>query len=158
MAGNLVKEEFKEIIAREWDIKTLEVIPDPFITKLKVEASDLLTLIINLKLRNFTLCNLLLDLIAVDYKDHYQLVYIFYSTKYKHRVSVVCDVPKEEARAASIHNIYDAADVLEREVFDLMGIEFVGHPNLQRILLADDFVGHPLRKDYQAGSGRTANA
>ncbi|MCR4400894.1 MAG: NADH-quinone oxidoreductase subunit C, partial [Syntrophomonadaceae bacterium] len=49
----------------------------------------------------------------------------------------------------SVCKLYPAAEVLEREVYDLMGIKFVGHPNLKRIILADDFVGHPLRKDFK---------
>jgi NADH-quinone oxidoreductase subunit C len=49
----------------------------------------------------------------------------------------------------SISSVWKAADCMEREEYDLMGIVFTGHPNLKRILLADDFVGHPLRKDFK---------
>ncbi len=57
-------------------------------------------------------------------------------------------LPGVEARVPSVTSIYPTANWLEREVFDLMGITFEGHPDLRRILMADDWVGHPLRKDY----------
>jgi NADH:ubiquinone oxidoreductase subunit C len=57
-------------------------------------------------------------------------------------------LPGLDARAPSVTSIYPTANWLEREVFDLMGIVFEGHPDLRRILMAEDWVGHPLRKDY----------
>ncbi|MCL5935109.1 MAG: NADH-quinone oxidoreductase subunit C, partial [Firmicutes bacterium] len=61
---------------------------------------------------------------------------------------------KEVPRVPSVTAIWGAADWQEREVYDLFGIVFEGHPNLKRILLSDDFPGYPLRKDYKVAGGR----
>ena len=85
---------------------------------------------------------------AVDYGDYFELVYQFYSYKNKRSLTVKTSVLKKEPEIDSITPITLAADWQEREVYDLFGIKFKGHPDLRRILLADDFPGHPLRKDY----------
>ena len=158
MANNLIAQKILDKMVNEWDQETLEIIPDPFITKLQVKEYELLSLLENLKYRTYLQFDLLMDLTAVDYLDHFTLIYVLYSSRLGHRVMVRCDVPREKNRVISAVNLYSAADILEREVFDLMGIDFVGHPNLKRLILADDFVGHPLRKDYKMGSGRVDNA
>jgi len=58
-------------------------------------------------------------------------------------------VPRDEPAIETITDLWPGANWDEREVYDLMGVEFVGHPDLRRILLPDDWVGHPLRKDYR---------
>ncbi|HET6496462.1 MAG TPA: NADH-quinone oxidoreductase subunit C, partial [Thermoleophilia bacterium] len=57
-------------------------------------------------------------------------------------------LPSTDAEVATVCDVWPAAEWLEREAWDMFGIRFVGHPDLRRILLKDDFVGHPLRKDY----------
>ena len=79
------------------------------------------------------------------------VVYHLFSLPLKHRLRV--EVPVEEGEEAdaqmdSLTSVWASADWLEREVWDMFGIRFLGHPNLKRILLYDEFVGHPLRKDY----------
>lgn len=158
MANNFIAQKILDKMANEWDQETLEIIPDPFITKLQVKEYELLSLLENLKYRTYLQLDLLMDLTAVDYLDHFTLIYVLYSSRLGHRVMVRCDVPREKNRVISAVNLYSAADILEREVYDLMGIDFVGHPNLKRLILSDGFVGHPLRKDYKTGSGRVDNA
>ncbi|MDH7479037.1 MAG: NADH-quinone oxidoreductase subunit C, partial [Syntrophomonadaceae bacterium] len=140
-----------------WELDTLEVTPDPFISKLKIGEPELLLLLENLKFKTYLRFDLLLDLTAVDCSSHFTLVYLLYSTHLGHRVMVKCDIPREKSRILSVCKLYPAAEVLEREVYDLMGIKFVGHPNLKRIILADDFVGHPLRKDYRPAEQEVSN-
>lgn len=91
----------------------------------------------------------LMNLTAIDYKDKFALVYIFYSFKSKNKVYLKVFLEKNNPFIESIAVIYRAADWHEREAYDLMGINFTGHPDLRRILLPDDRQGHPLRKDYE---------
>jgi len=94
------------------------------------------------------------NITAVDYEDHFTIVYHLSSLPYQH--TVVLKVELEGNRSLdelpeipSITSIWRTADWHEREAFDLMGIYFSGHPDLRRILLPDDWEGYPLRKDYQ---------
>ena len=86
---------------------------------------------------------------AVDYVDHFELVYHLTSTVHHH--SAVLKVRlfgREEPSVASVIDVWQGADFQEREIWDLMGINFTGHPNMKRIMLWEGFEGHPLRRDY----------
>ena len=69
----------------------------------------------------------------------------------KRRVRLRVQVPESDPVVPSLFDLYPGTDAMEREVFDLMGIRFAGHPDLTRILMPDDWEGHPLRKDYGVG-------
>jgi NADH-quinone oxidoreductase subunit C len=91
------------------------------------------------------------DMTAVDWfpaSPRFQLSYHILSHAYKERIRLRVLVEGEAPAVESITPIWPGADYYEREVFDLFGIRFEGHPNLRRILMPDDWVGHPLRKDY----------
>lgn len=88
------------------------------------------------------------NLAGVDHETHMEVCYHFYSYKEKQSVAVKVKTDREEAALPSVTPIWPGADWPEREAYDLLGIRFTGHPNLKRILLTDDWVGHPLRKDY----------
>ncbi|MFQ5444893.1 MAG: NADH-quinone oxidoreductase subunit C [Nitrospinales bacterium] len=97
--------------------------------------------------------NFLMDLSGVDYlkknKPHrYEVVYHFFSLKHNHRVRIKVPVTKDDCVVDSLAPQWRTANWLEREVWDMFGIKFNGHPNLKRILLYEEFKGHPLRKDY----------
>jgi NADH-quinone oxidoreductase subunit C len=77
-----------------------------------------------------------------------QVVYHFYSIKHNHKFVLKVDTPRDDPRIPSVTQVYKFADWQEREVYDLFGIVFEGHPDLRRILLPFDWEGHPLRKDY----------
>lgn len=94
-------------------------------------------------------CDLLSLVSGVDYGDDLGVVYHAESTTLKHIVCVKVDLPRAKPEVATVSDLWSAADWHEREAFDLVGITFLGHPNLVRILTAEDWVGHPLRKDYQ---------
>lgn len=97
------------------------------------------------------LFNFMMDLTAVDYLGHtprFEMVYHLYSLTYNHRVRIKAGVPEADCFIDSITPIWIGADWFEREVYDLYGIHFKGHPDLRRILLYEGFEGHPLRKDY----------
>ncbi|MDA8354144.1 MAG: NADH-quinone oxidoreductase subunit C [Firmicutes bacterium] len=88
------------------------------------------------------------NLSGVDYEDYLEVVIHLTSLKHGHSLCVKVKTDREEAQVPSVAKVWPAADWHEREVFDLMGIRFVGHPELKRILMPDHWVGHPLRKDY----------
>jgi len=91
----------------------------------------------------------LMNLSSVDYPENFTVVYHLNSISYYHKLTVKVELDKAKPEVQSITSVWTAADVQEREAYDLMGIIFTGHPNLKRILLADDWVGHPLRKDFK---------
>jgi NADH-quinone oxidoreductase subunit C len=81
-------------------------------------------------------------------QERFAVVYHFFSLSLKHRLRVEVLVGEADAEVDSLAPLWASADWLEREVWDMFGIRFRGHPNLKRILLYEEFVGHPLRKDY----------
>ena len=90
----------------------------------------------------------LMCLTSLDYKDRLALVYNLYSYPSQEKISLKVFLDKNNPNIESLSGIWPAANWQEREAFDLMGINFSGHPDLKRILLPDDWTGHPLRKDY----------
>jgi NADH-quinone oxidoreductase subunit C len=78
----------------------------------------------------------------------FAVVYHFFSLALKHRLRLVVPLEENDAELDSLTPLWASADWLEREVWDMFGIRFKGHQNLKRILMYDEFVGHPLRKDY----------
>jgi NADH-quinone oxidoreductase subunit C len=91
------------------------------------------------------------DLTAVDWypaSPRFQLSYHILSHRYKERIRLAVRVEEADPSVESITSVWPAANFYEREVFDLFGIRFEGHPNLRRIMMPDEWQGHPLRKDY----------
>lgn len=86
---------------------------------------------------------------AVDYFDYFELVYQLTSINHNHSLIVKTrSYSRDNSSFPSVVSLWRGADYQEREIYDLMGITFKGHPNLKRIVLWDGFQGHPLRKDY----------
>ena len=93
----------------------------------------------------------LAELTAADFlprEPRYELIYIVVSTGHRHRARVKVRLPGTDARIDTVIGVWPAANWLEREVWDLFGITFDGHPDLRRLLMPEDWEGHPLRKDY----------
>lgn len=95
----------------------------------------------------------LMDLTAVDCLNlgtphRFEVVYHFFSLSKKHRVRIKIPLGAKNPQVNSIASLWPGADWYEREVWDMFGVQFIGHPNLKRILLYEEFQGHPLRKDY----------
>jgi NADH-quinone oxidoreductase subunit C len=78
----------------------------------------------------------------------FAVVYHFYSLALKHRLRIEVPLEDDDPEVDSLSSLWAGANWLEREVWDMFGIRFRGHPDLRRILMYDEFVGHPLRKDY----------
>jgi NADH:ubiquinone oxidoreductase subunit C len=86
---------------------------------------------------------------AVDWPDRIEVVYLAYALEHPNGVLLKTNLPREALpECPSLTPVWPGADFQERETYDLMGINFVGHPDLRRILTEDDFPGHPLRKDF----------
>jgi NADH-quinone oxidoreductase subunit C len=97
----------------------------------------------------------LADLTAVDFSTYpgdsgprFEVVYNMISTVYRHRIRLKVRLPEDDPRIDTVSSVWHTANWHERETFDLMGIKFDGHPDLRRILLPEDWEGHPLRKEY----------
>jgi len=114
-----------------------------------------------LKEEGFVMC---VDVTATDYlerpvrelpaeiaPERFELVVNLVSMEPARRVRLRVQVPEADPTAASLFDLYPGSEAPEREVFDLMGIRFEGHPDLTRILMPEDWEGHPLRKDYAMG-------
>jgi NADH-quinone oxidoreductase subunit C len=92
---------------------------------------------------------MLVQLTAVDRIDYFEVVYRLLSLAHNHSaVLKVKAYGREEPGVPSVTGVWKGADLQEREVYDLMGVRFAGHPDMRRILLWDGFQGHPLRKDF----------
>jgi len=102
--------------------------------------------------------NFLMDVTAVDYlffaggriqkEFRFEMVYHFFSLKHNHRIRIKVPVDEKNLEVDTLNSLWVSADWYEREVWDMFGIKFKGHPNLKRILMYEEFVGHALRKDY----------
>ncbi|HEX4286370.1 MAG TPA: NADH-quinone oxidoreductase subunit C [Terracidiphilus sp.] len=115
---------------------------------LSVAPSDIVPALEALKAAGY---NAFEDMTAVDWfpnEPRFQLSYHILSHKFKERVRLRAMVGSDEAAVDSATSVWPGANYYEREVFDLFGIRFEGHPNLRRILMPEDWVGYPLRKDY----------
>lgn len=93
-------------------------------------------------------CESLSCLSAVDEGDHLTTVYHLFSYAHRHMFVIKVRVPRDNPRVHSVDSIWPGANWFEREAYDLMGIVYEGSRDLRRIMMPEDWVGHPLRKDY----------
>ncbi len=94
---------------------------------------------------------MLLDLTCVDYRgdnERFEMVYHLFSLSHKLRLRIKSRLTESDPRIDSLTSIFKNANWLEREAYDMFGIEFGGHPYLRRLFMYEGFEGHPLRKDY----------
>ena len=90
------------------------------------------------------------NLTAVDWQDRIEMVYHLYNMEENVKLEVKAALDSAAPVIESATSLYPGAEFEEREVYDLMGVEFLGHPDLRRILMPDDYPAHPLRKDFVA--------
>ena len=109
----------------------------------------------------FTMCA---DLTAVDYltypgrplpdsvaRERFEVVVNLLSIERRERIRIRVQVPEDDTTIATLFDLYPGSEAMEREVYDMFGITFTDHPDLTRILMPEDWEGHPLRKDYDQG-------
>jgi NADH-quinone oxidoreductase subunit C len=118
-----------------------------------------------LELRDEYAFNMCIDVTAVDYAaydaprnlpegvepERFEIVVGLLSMTERTRLRVRVQVPENDTVVPSLFDVHPGTEALEREVFDMFGIRFEGHPDLTRILMPEDWIGHPLRKDYAIG-------
>lgn len=88
-------------------------------------------------------------LTCIDWKTYLTMVYHLSSTVHRHTIVIKAKLDRENARIETVSDIWRTAEFHEREVYDLFGVNFLNHPDLRRLILTDDFVGFPLRKDFE---------
>jgi NADH-quinone oxidoreductase subunit C len=117
----------------------------------KVKADRLVDVCKFLKIDTRCRFDFLQCVTALDYPREEILVSVYHLYSYKHRHSFVLkvEVPRENPMVPSVTSLWNTANWNEREQYDLVGIQYTGHPDLRRLLMPDDWVGHPMRKDYE---------
>ena len=95
------------------------------------------------------ICNYLFCLTCVDWKTHLTMVYHLTSLQWQHNLVIKVVLNRDNPAIETVSDIWKTAEFLEREVYELFGINFIHHPDLRRLILTDDFNGWPLRKDFE---------
>jgi NADH-quinone oxidoreductase subunit C len=85
---------------------------------------------------------------GVDYKDRIEVVYHLFSYRLRHGAVLKVKLPRDNPSVPTLENIWKSANWMEREIFDLLGVNFEAHSDLRRLLMPEDWVGYPLRKDF----------
>lgn len=138
------RDEFLEITNN----KTLDASSGPVV---EVDKLKILEVVSVLKQEGY---DMLLCLSCVDCSDCFEIVYNFYSTFKKKSLTVKIKLDREYPEVVSVSSVYPCANWYEREVFDLFGVIFANHPDLQRLLMPEGWEGYPLRKDYAPNDSR----
>jgi NADH-quinone oxidoreductase subunit C len=137
---NRVKEKFGDRI-----LEIVDKQPNPF----AVVAPDALVEICEqLKNDPETAFDCLSNESGVDYKDRIEVVYHLFSYQLRHLAVLKVKLPRENPSVPTLENVWPAANWMEREIYDLLGVNFEGHSDLRRILMPEDWEGYPLRKDF----------
>ena len=117
---------------------------------IEIDKEDLIDVVLFLKTNQNTKFRQLIDITVVDYPENskrFKVVYLFLSHEFNQRIIVSYFISENEV-ISSLTSIFPAANWMEREVFDMYGVNFKDHPDLRRILTDYGFEGHPLRKDF----------
>lgn len=139
--------EILEVLRKSTPVE-MSLNEDGPMTTLVVPAASILPVLKVLKEEQSLDFNTLMCQTALHEKDELVLFWHLYSYAHKHELAVEARVPVEAPQVASVTSLWKTADWLERETYDLLGVEFEGHPDLRRIMLPEDWEGYPLRKDY----------
>ena len=118
--------------------------------EIQIDKESLLDVVIFLKKNNSTKFRQLIDITAVDYigsENRFKMIYLLLSHEYNLRINIIFSINENEV-VNSVTKIFPSANWMEREVFDMYGIDFQDHPDLRRILTDYEFEGYPLRKDF----------
>jgi NADH-quinone oxidoreductase subunit C len=145
----MTTEELIEVLRGKFLGLNFELVPTKPDSAIKVPVEKIAEIAAFLRDEPNLRFDMLMCLSAVDRKGSFEVVYHIFSMTHGHRSVLKVSVPAETRQVPTVSQIWRTAEWHEREAFDLMGVEFTGHPDLRRILLPDDWEGHPLRKDYK---------
>ena len=143
-------ESLEKVINSELTSKILSSIIKHDQINIRIQDNNLIEVMIFLKTHSSTKFKQLIDITAVDYPERdkrFKMVYLLLSHEKNSRIKIEFDI-KEGEILSSLTSIFPSANWMEREVFDMYGVEFKDHPDLRRILTDYGFKGHPLRKDF----------
>lgn len=142
-----LQDQFGESLIKETDFRGLQAF--------YVKPEALLEICEALQAERSLDVRFLSDITSVDWLGHeqemggrFEVVYIFFSPSHSHRFSLRVMLPEENPEVESLTPLWDGANWMEREVWDMMGIVFTRHPNLTKLLTPDNLEGHPLRRDF----------
>lgn len=135
-----VRQRFSERV-----LETVDKKPDPFIV---IDPAALPEVCHYLYDESELAMDCLSNETGVDRKEHLEVVYHLFSYRHRHGAVLKVRLPRAEPRVATVEDIWKSANWMEREIYDLLGITFEGHSDLRRILMPEDWPGHPLRKDF----------
>lgn len=138
-----------EVLNQQYSDAILEVQMETYQPWVKVAPEKLVEVSRFLKDEPTLAFDFLRMIAAIDYKEEFELVYILFSYTHLHEIKMKVRLPKESPVVSTVEMVWPAANWHEREAYDLLGIRFDGHSDLRRLLLPDDWEGHPLRKDYK---------
>ena len=141
--------QIAELVQAQFKGAVLETVLDGKLPYLVIETGRIKDVAAFLKENSALQFDFLSAIAGVDRGEQFEVVYLLYSYSRRHAIALKVRAPRAEPAVPSVTAVWPAADWHERETFDLMGIRFSGHPDLRRILLPEDWVGHPLRKDYK---------
>jgi len=140
-------EKLRQLIS-SWE-PSAELIDGPQYLEVVVPSAQFRALAEKLRFDNQTQFDYMFNMTCVDWNDHFQTIYHLESTKLNHALVLKAKIADHnQPEVDTICDIWRTAELHEREVFDLFGVKFNQHPDLRRLLLTDEWVGHPLRKDY----------
>ena len=142
-AGELLKRQFPEVVLNSEEFRGE--------TSITIDRNKIRAVMTFLKDSENLNYDLLLDLAGVDFADQtprFMIAYLLHSTKFNNKLRIKTRI-SEDGALDTISDIWKAADWMEREAYDMFGIQFEGHSDLRRILCPDDWEGYPLRKDYK---------
>jgi len=126
----------------------IELIGEGAQAALLVKSERMLEVLELLKTNEFYQFNMLRNLTAVDYLEYMEIVYHLYSLPLRHAITIKVRCTMETLTVPSVTKLWPSANFQEREIYDLLGVDFTAHPDLRRILMPEEFTEHPLRKTY----------
>ena len=136
----IIRDAFPDAVLETTDIRG--------ILNIRLIPSALLPVCETLYSNKETQFDYLADITAIDWQDRIEVVYQLTALSTNTRIALRINLDRNKPELDSITSVWKGANYQEREVYDLMGVVFKGHPDLRRILLPEDWEGHPLRKDY----------